>query len=449
MRANLSYAVVAAAQTLGAGCERDPLAAPDNDVAGDSTPVTASGQLVLDWNTTVFDVGTRADQYADPFLHLRALTMMHLAMHDAVNGASAKYARYALAAADETADPGVAATAAAHGVLSALYPGQSALLDAKLNETTAGAESAASTERGLALGKAAAQAILQSRAADRSDASEPYAPGTEPGRYRFVPPFDLVYRPGWRNVKPFALAAGDQFRSAPPPPLESAEYFADYEEVKAYGRASESSRTAEQTFYADWWYELSEIGWNRIARVTWPEQNQRDLWFTARLFALLNVGLMDAYIAGWDSKLHYDLWRPYTAIRAGNADENAATVAQANWEPYCVTPPVQDYPSTHAALGAAAAALLYHGYGRDVPFTMESPSAKPSGQKRALARFQEAAAENADSRVACGIHFRFATRAGLELGEQVGEQVLETLLLPAGGAAQLQINRGEFRADGP
>src|SRR5690606_9499092 len=174
-----------------------------------------------------------------------------------------------------------------------------------------------------------------------------------------------------------------------------------------------------------------EIGWNRIARVTWSKQAQQDLWFTARLFALLNVGLMDAYIAGWDSKLHYDFWRPYTAIRAGADDGNPATLAEADWESHCVTPPVQDYPSTHSALGAAAATILYSSYGRDVPFTMKSTSSKPAGKQRSLTSFEQAAVENADSRVACGIHFRFATDTGLELGKRVGEHVIDSLLEPS------------------
>lgn len=431
---NLRHAALAAALIGAVGCGCDPLDAADGDLAGDSTELTASGQVVLDWNAAAFDVGARADEYADPFLHLRAIAMMHLAMHDAVNAVGARYRRYAPGPADEGADPLVAAAAAAHGVLSSLYPAQGALLDAKLNETTAAARSTESEQRGLELGQAAAEAILVSRATDRSDASDPYAPGTEPGRYRFVPPFDFVYRPAWRSVKPFALATGDQFRSAPPPPLGSAEYAADFEEVKSYGSASGSSRTAAQTEYADWWYELSEIGWNRIARVTWPEQPNRDLWFTARLFALLNVGLMDAYIAGWDSKLHYDFWRPFTAIRAADADGSSVTVADPSWESYCVTPPVQDYPSTHSALGAAAAAILHRVYGRDVPFTMESSSSKPPGQERSISSFEQAAAENADSRIACGIHFRFATRAGLELGQKVGEHALGSLL-PSSGSS--------------
>jgi hypothetical protein len=128
--------------------------------------------------------------------------------------------------------------------------------------------------------------------------------------------------------------------------------------------------------------------------------------------------------------MHYDFWRPYTAIRAGDSDNNPGTRQEANWEVYCVTPPAQDYPSTRSALGATVAKVLYQVYGRDVPFTMESTSTKPPAQKRSLSSFEQAAIENADSRVACGIHFRFATEAGLELGRRVGEHVLESVLLP-------------------
>jgi len=421
-----------AALSLVAGCER---AQPDS--AGATTPddvarpATADGKIVLEWNTFASEVALKADsKYEDPFIHLRALTMLHLAMHDAANAVDPKYGRFALTRTDARADASVAAAAAAHGVLSSVYPSQRELLDARLSETLANVPESATRDRGIELGKAAAQAVLAQRATDRSDASEPYTPKDAPGSYRFVPPLELVYRPGWRNVEPFGLARGDQFRSQPPPKLDSAEYAAAYDEVRSYGRAKDSTRSEDQTFYANWWYELSEIGWNRIARVTWEKQAEQDLWFTARLFALVNVGLMDAYIAGWDSKLHYDFWRPYTAIRAGESDDNEATVAESGWESYCVTPPVQDYPSTHSALGAAAAHILYGIYGRDIPFTMESSSTKPAGKPRTLSSFEQAAIENADSRVACGIHFRFATEAGLAMGEQVGDYVLDSMLAP-------------------
>lgn len=417
--------------SLVAGCERAQPDAAGRDAPGDIAPARADGKLVLQWNTIASEVALAADaKYQDPFVHLRALTMMHLAMHDAANGVLRKYDRFASTESNERADPSVAAASAAHGVLRSLYPNQRPLLDARLSETIASVPLNYAYYNGLTLGKAAAKAVLDQRQWDRSDAAESYTPRNGPGNYRFVPPLELVYRPAWRNVEPFALDTGHQFRSAAPPRLDSAEYAAAYEEVRTYGRAEGSTRTDDETFYADWWYELSEIGWNRIARVTWEKQSQQDLWFTARLFALVNVGLMDAYIAGWDSKMHYDFWRPYTAIRAGETDQNDSTTQEPDWQPYCVTPPVQDYPSTHSALGAAAAKILHSVYGRDIPFTMASTSTKPAGKSRSLASFEQAAQENADSRVACGIHFRFATQAGLEMGNQVGDHVLDTMLAP-------------------
>lgn len=417
--------------SLLAGCERTQADSADPETPNDVVPARADGELVLQWNTIAAEIALEADpKYQDPFVHLRALTMMHLAMHDAANGVLQRYERFALKKIDDVADPAVAAAAAAHGVLRAIYPDLRSLLDKRFSESVAHLPLGSANYRGVALGKEAAAAVIERRQSDRSDATEEYSPRNQPGNYRFVPPLELVYRPAWRNVEPFALDKGDQFRSDPPPALESTEYAAAYEEVRSYGRATDSTRTEEQAFYADWWYELSEIGWNRVARVTWAEQSEKDLWFTARLFALVNVGLMDAYIAGWDSKLHYDFWRPYTAIRAGASDRNDATAEEADWQPYCVTPPVQDYPSTHSAVGAAAAKILHGIYGRDIAFTMESTSTKPPGKQRSLASFEQAAKENADSRVACGIHFRFATEAGLEMGDHVGDYVLDTLLAP-------------------
>jgi hypothetical protein len=225
------------------------------------------------------------------------------------------------------------------------------------------------------------------------------------------------------------MPSPDLFRVAPPPSLASAAYAADFDEVKATGgKAAHGQRSAGQTQYAAYWYEFSDIGWNRIARNVARDQPQ-DLWQRARTFALLNAVMADAYIAGWDSKMHYDLWRPVTAIRQAAHDGNPDTHADAQWEPLLPTPPIQDYPSTHSALGAAAAVVLAHAFGSDrVPFTMASPSALAEAPERSFESFSAAARENADSRVRAGLHFRFATTAGLELGERIGQQAIESLL---------------------
>jgi hypothetical protein len=145
--------------------------------------------------------------------------------------------------------------------------------------------------------------------------------------------------------------------------------------------------------------------------------------------------MADAYIAGWDSKMHYNLWRPVTAIQQADVDGNPATIAAAHWAPLLPTPPVQDYPSTHSALGAAAAVVLAQAFGSDrTAFTMASPSALPETPARSFKSFSAAAKENADSRVRAGLHFRFATTAGLQLGEQIGQQAVRNMLGPVGAA---------------
>ena len=393
-------------------------------------------QIVIEWNLQTHQVVKAVEGYQNPMSASRVLAMVHLAMHDAVNAAQRRYRAYAYVptadAKTTDADAAVAAAVAAHDVLAALYPTQKELLRATLDATLLDAGIGAAVERGKAFGAAAAAAMLARRADDGSAADEAYRPGTRPGDYQFTPGFDFLAAPHWRAVTPFTLRTPDQFRVGPPPALGSSRYAADFDEVKASGsKGAAARRSTEQTQYAAYWYEFSDIGWNRIARAVARDRPQ-DLWQRARTFALLNAVMADAYIAGWDAKMHYDLWRPVTAIRQAADDGNPATVADAAWTPLLTTPPVQDYPSTHSALGSAAAVALAHAFGSDaVAFTMASPTALPDAPARRFASFSAAAKENADSRVRAGLHFRFATTAGLQLGEQIGRQAVGTLLGPA------------------
>lgn len=391
------------------------------------------GQIVIDWNLRAHETIVAADGYADPMSASRVLAMVHLAMHDAANAAQPRYQPHTFGptAPGANADPAVAAASAAHGVLAGLYPRHKALADAALGTSLLDAGTGAAVVQGRALGEQAARAMLERRARDGSRASETYRPGERPGQYRFTPGFDFLAAPHWRSVTPFTMRSPQQFRVQAPPALGSTAYAIDLNEVKAIGSAAaDARRSAEQTQIAAYWYEFSDIGWNRIARVV-ARQKPRDLWHTARGFALLNAVMADAYIAGWDSKMHHDFWRPVTAIRRAGEDGNAATLADPTWLPLLPTPPVQDHPSTHSALGAAAAVVLAHIGGDDrTDFSMASPSARPEAPMRHFKRFSEAARENANSRIYAGVHFRFATRAGLELGERIGQQALRSQLKP-------------------
>ncbi len=393
-------------------------------------------QIVIDWNLQTHQVIKAAEGYADPMAASRVLAMVHLAIHDAVNAAAPRYATYAYTLkavpGRPAADPAVAASVAAHDVLAALYPKQKDLVRATLDSTLLDAGISEAVEQGKKLGSAAAAAMLAKRSNDGSKADEAYKPGKQAGAYQFVPGFEFVAAPHWRSVTPFSMRAPDQFRVAAPPALDSEAYATAYNEVKATGsKAADARRTADQTQYAAYWYEFSDIGWNRIARTVARDKPQ-DLWQRARTFALLNAVMADAYVAGWDSKMHYNFWRPVTAIRFTADDTNPRTAPDAAWAPLLTTPPVQDHPSTHSALGAAAAVVLANAFGTDrVTFKMASPSALPEAPERSFKSFSAAAKENADSRVRAGLHFRFATEAGLKLGEQIGMQATRNSLRPA------------------
>lgn len=431
LRRQLLAVALASAFTLPSAFAKD-----DSPWCGDRCD-----QVVLDWNQAAHQVIKAADGYANPLTASRSLAMTHLAMHDAANAAKRRYATYALEeqtaqhrrgprGSDEAA-AAIAASTAAHDLLLALYPTQKDLLRATLDESLHDAGIGTEVAEAVATGKRAAAAVLAKRANDGSQGSEDYREGSAPGNYRFVPGTNFILMPHWRKVQPFALRSPDQFRVAPPPALGSAEYTAAFNEVKAGGSdAANAARTPDQSHYAAFWYEFSDAGWNRVARVVAREHKQ-DLWERARTFALLNVAMADSYIAGWDSKVHHDFWRPVTAIREAGTDGNPATLPDAGWISFLPTPPIQDHPSTHSALGAAAATVLAHAFNRDaLKFSFTSPTAVAANPQRSFTSFSQAARENADSRVRAGLHFRFATTQGLLLGQRVGGHAVGTLLTP-------------------
>jgi len=180
---------------------------------------------------------------------------------------------------------------------------------------------------------------------------------------------------------------------------------------------------------ARYWYEGSPQGWNRVARAVASTKNL-DRLELARLLALTNIAMADGFIAGWNTRYHYNFWRPVTAIRLADTDGNPATAADPSWESFLNTPPVSDYPSTHSVLGGAAAAVLAEFFGADrIAFTMTS-GVPFAGITRSFASFSQAAQENADSRVYAGIHFRTACRDGVALGQKIGQRVARMYLLP-------------------
>lgn len=383
----------------------------------------AGNQVNIDWNVYTQDAsGTHS-----PPRRARTFAMVSIAVHDALNGIENKYARYASSASDPLASPVAAAAQAAHDVLLALFPGQQSDLDSKLAASLGAVKNQDALARGVALGRTAAADLLALRANDGSNVATPYASTFLPGRWRPTPPANApALEPGWGNVTPFGMSSGSQFRSAAPYALDSADYTADFLEVRDYGSTGSTVRTDDQTSYAHFWYEPSAVGWNRLARAA-LEMRHKNVWKTARLFAMLNAAIADAYIASFDSKYHFDNWRPITAIREADSDGNSDTVQETAWTPLRPTPPIPDQTSGHAVAGFAARAALVEVFGEDVkdPITMTSTTAVPAGSTRSWHTFTEAAHENAESRIMVGIHFRKACDDGEIQGRAVGDWIVD------------------------
>ena len=411
---------------LAAGCA-DTAGSPASAELRTRGPDLTRNSVVVGWSQVASDAAFTHDGFEDFAVNLRGITMMHLAVHDALNSIRPRYDRYAFTGRlQPLAHPTAAAAQAARDVLVHIYPAQQTALDAELAIFLASVPESGARDRGIRLGNDAAAAIIAERTGDGWDVVGSYAPESNPGAgdYQFVPPFDFVFRPGFGDAKPFGIDDRSRFRDPPPPDLTSLEYASAYAEVKAFGVASGSSRSENKSHEARWWYEFAEIGWNRIANLLAHERDV-DLYPAARMFALVNMGLADAYVAVWYAKRFHDRWRPYTAIRAGDADDNEATAPDRAWEPFCVTPPTWEYPSAHAMQSAAAAEMLVSALGTDrVSFTATSTTAPPERPERSFNSLRDAAADAADSRVMCGIHFRYATDAGLEQGRALAQSIL-------------------------
>jgi hypothetical protein len=402
------------------------------DHLGPESSVVTDSDVVVDWSRIVFEAALADDGYVS-FRGPRHQAMMHIAMHDALNAVDPRYDQYAYTGRSPHADPVAAAAKAAHDVLVAVYPAQQAKLDTELATWLGKVPDGSAKTRALTVGAGAASAIVELRQDDGTEVdlfSPDYEPGTRPGDYQFVPPYDVTLAKDFRDATPFGLRSARQFRVPAPPALRSRAYAKAYNEVRSVGAVDSTTRTADQSSYAHWWYESAEIGWARIARVTTTSEDL-ELWRAARMFALLSMTFYDGYLAGWDSKYHWDRWRPTTAIRAGDTDGNRRTVKDAGWESYLEVPPVSDYPSTHSVLGAGAAEVLRRGFRTDrVPFAMDSTTALPTDPVRSFTTFTQASDENADSRVRAGIHFRFSTKQGKALGRDVGRYIVRHELRP-------------------
>jgi hypothetical protein len=417
-------------------------------------PRAASADAVTLWNENAGNAAIAAGITPDgnPLHESRMYAMVHAAIHDALNAIDRRSRPYifdARAASNASTDAAVAAAArrVLVTVIAQLTPPFDSAIAAGIARVELDYAAALATippgparDAGIEIGEAAAAAILTLRSNDGSNTELlgfDYPQGDEPGEYRFPPQAPLAFAPRWGDVTPFVLNSSAQFRANGPYDLRTQKYAADYNEVKDRGSATGSTRSAVETQTGLFWLESSPLAWNRIAR-TVSASRGLGLWENARLFGLLNLALADGYIASWDTKYHYNFWRPETAIHFGDSDGNPDTTGDPSWAPLQPTYPIPDHDSAHSVQGGAAAEVLKQFFGGDnIGFTACSRSLPPGSRcsdaspvLRTYASFSQAADENGLSRILVGIHFRRAVDEGIEHGRKIANRAANLFLRP-------------------
>jgi hypothetical protein len=397
-------------------------------VAVASVAQPAAADTVTDW----WDVSRRhyAAGWAVPGPRMpdanRAPTRTMLAMFEAVNAIDRRYESYlGVPRGDAGASQDAAAATAAFRVLLAHYPASKTSLEESYAMVMSSIPQGTAKEAGRLIGETAAAAAVAARGIDPGIAQAPHRPSATPGQW-IAASLPLI-EPYWSAFTPWVLASPDELMPPPPPALTSERYARDYDEVRRLGARNSSARTAEQTLIGRYrqGYDLSPM----IRFITdRPGRSQVD---NARLLALYSMAGDDAAQAMSVAKLRYNYWRPITAIRNGDRDDNPATERDAAWVPLLGTPDFPEYPCGHCTGVAAATEVLrtIGGLPASTPVRVAA-GMSPNMAVQTVSGWDEVVRQVSNSRIYAGVHYRFANEAGEEIGRRAARRVIEGALRP-------------------
>lgn len=392
------------------------------DMASRAVAEAPPGGVVTRWSMAADRLGRGAANW-------RTQAIMHRAMHDALNAAAPRYARWAPPADDEPraggAAPLVAMAAAAYQVLLARHPEHAgAEADGLFREALREEAPGPAVDAAIQLGASIALATVARHAAPTA-LPRPFPTGLEPGQWRPTPPFNQIALVGDDRPLLFGAASEADLRGPPPPGLDTGDYREAVEEVRRLGGAVSAERTEEQRAAAYFWaYQSSQRGFVHVATALMAERPlPGGAWDEARAMSQLTSALADSFVMAWQEKRHFAFWRPITAINQGGP----GVAADPRWEALIPTPPHPDYPSGHSADCSTGARVLEGVFGTAVePFDYPAVGAQPPASRR-FNTFADAANECGDSRIWAGAHFRFASDEGLRIGTVVATKALKSV----------------------
>lgn len=397
-------------------------------VAATWTSVPANADPVTDW----WDIARRHNlaSLTGPGPRLpeteRATTRTALAMFEAVNSIDRRYESYlGLAQGNVNASQDAAAATAAFKVLSAHYPASRASLEESYSMAMALIPEGAAKEAGRLIGEQAAEAAVGARGINAQIPQESFRPQTAPGEWigADLPMIDVY----WGAFTPWVVTSHDELRPPPPPSLTSDRYARDFDEVQRLGGRNSSARTPQQTLIARYrqGYDLSPMVRYLTDR---PGRAQVE---NARLLALYQMAGDDAVQAMAMAKHQYRYWRPITAIRNADRDDNPLTERDPAWTPLLPTPNFQEYPCGHCTGVAVSAEVLRLAGGLPADTAVRvAAGTNPNLVLQSVSSWDELVRQVSDSRIYGGVHYRFSNEAGEEIGRRSARLTVDRVLRP-------------------
>lgn len=358
--------------------------------------------------------------------HAHLTTEVALAMFEATNAIDQRYESYlGLAKTDAHASLDAAAIAAAYQVLLGHYPDQKTSLTESYMIAMDAISDTAAREAGRVVGEAAAKLARAAGGIDPAITQTPYRPRTAAGVYvgtalPVIQPFAVAF-------KPWVITSVEAMRPPPPPALTSERWARDYNEVKALGGKTSTTRTPHQTLMARYRITPDMMPtWQLVA-----DAPGRSLVQNARMFALVGMASDDAYMTTSAAKMHYNFWRPITAIRNAADDGNPATEADPTWVPLINTPNHPEYPCGHCTYAASIAEIMKSETGPAPAGGVRVSSASiPNSAVQVLPTWDDWVRDVSFSRILGGVHYRSANDAGEQVGRAVAKLTLANVMRP-------------------
>jgi hypothetical protein len=396
-----------------------------------------AANVVTDWNaiasTAIVKTGGKASTPSGVWFAYTSI-----AVFDAINAITGQYRTfYYQGSAPPDASIEAAAVSAAHRILVNYFPAQQPDLDAKEFDSLLHIVAEGNSKQtGVAVGEAAAAALIAARMGDGLEAAVPYNPGTGAGAWVPTPPAMAPPLAPWLGqMRPFTLSSAAEVQPDGPTPLGSEQWKRDYNLVRLFGGANSTVRSAEEREIGLFWTEHTGQQYARTFGYL-ADTYHLSVPETARMMAMLWTGYADAVIGCFNAKYKFGFWRPVTAIAAGGG--NADLTAEASWLPLAATPAHPEYPAAHGCITGAVSAITAGYFGTTKVHVVTDSLALSDGiHTHTFEDTRDWFDEVFWARIYAGFHYFHSLKDGDDLGTAVARGILRN---------HFRLRHGDFEA---